>query len=414
MAAFTGNLFRGLDPDPFKVTDPIAMVQTNRMRAAWRVFVAGKDVTEQLDPHLILARVTDKSNTAECELELDDRDGTLPIPPLGSPIRVYVGWKNEESALAFDGKVWDIEYSAQRGQGGGRRMFVHGSGTDHMTTQLKTPMQEHTGDGAEPGQKEGQMIPFQEHISKVFGNGGGSMKVHPQLGGLKRDYWAQNAESAIQHAQNFADEFGGLLKIFGGNQGEMTVPGQTVDGIPSQTVVAEWGANLISCRVRPMASNMVWGSGQQQHYDTQIANWMKTLSQSGLQSPASQGQASWLSHGAAATQSASGQQSEGTASNAGYIGYGRVVMNGEPIAAFNRYVLLLGVRPGVDGLYWIAVCEHLWSRPSGFITTLEVISTGTAKAQVNILSGLLNPDFKPSAPEIPSTAEIRQQLAVTR
>ena len=36
MAAFTGNLFRGLDPDPFKVTDPIAMVQTNRMRAAWR------------------------------------------------------------------------------------------------------------------------------------------------------------------------------------------------------------------------------------------------------------------------------------------------------------------------------------------------------------------------------------------
>jgi hypothetical protein len=355
-----------------------------------------------------MARVTNKSNDAQCELELDDRTGDLPIPKFGSKLIVNVGWRYESLVGTFSGIVKDIEYSAQRGSGGGRRMFIHGTGMDTLTTHLKTPMQEHTGDGAEPGQKEGSMVPFSEHMQKVFSNAGASIAIHPQLAGMARDYWAQNGESAIQHAQNFADQFGGIFRVIDGNKGEITVPGQSVLGGPNGTIVAKWGANLISCRVRPMATNNVWGSAQQQHYETQTAGWLKTLTQSGVLPPAASGVASWLPHSAAGTGTEGGQEASGAASNEGYIGYGRIVMNGEPFASFNGYTMLTGVRPGVDGLYLNMSVEQLWSRPSGFITTIEVLSVGTAAAKANILSGMLDPNFTPQLPSPPTAAEVQQ------
>src|SRR5215831_11427181 len=147
--SFTDNLYRGISPDPFVPTDPRAIQQTTRREAAWTILVNGLDVTQKMNPHLISARVTDKSHAGEAEIELDDREGNLPIPPLGANLKVIVAWKNESGRLAFSGPIRDIEYSAARGQGGGRRMFIHAFGVD-TASNLKEPEQEQTGEGAEP------------------------------------------------------------------------------------------------------------------------------------------------------------------------------------------------------------------------------------------------------------------------
>ena len=45
------------------------------------------------------------------------------------------------------------------------------------------------------------------------------------------------------------------------------------------------------------------------------------------------------------------------------------MINGEPRAKANGFVLLTGVRPGVDGTYYLERVEHLYSR-QGYVTWL--------------------------------------------
>jgi uncharacterized protein len=53
-----------------------------------------------------------------------------------------------------------------------------------------------------------------------------------------------------------------------------------------------------------------------------------------------------------------------------YPASARILINGEPRAAFRGTVTLIGARPGVDGRYYIAAAEHNYSR-QGYVTTLD-------------------------------------------
>src|SRR4029077_17264503 len=75
------------------------------------------------------------------------------------------------------------------------------------------------------------------------------------------------------------------------------------------------------------------------------------------------------------TQAINAKESAQKGANASYFGNGRIMINGEPKAVWNSKVLLVGARPGVDGLYTIKVVEHVYSR-QGFITYLEVWPVG--------------------------------------
>src|SRR5665213_3614600 len=60
--------------------------QASRIRAYCRVFVYGVDITNNLDPHLLSVRIIDGA-PPRAELEIDDRDGHLPIPPRGASVQ---------------------------------------------------------------------------------------------------------------------------------------------------------------------------------------------------------------------------------------------------------------------------------------------------------------------------------------
>ena len=147
--------------DPFIGT----VEQTHRHKAYCKVIVAGIDITASIEPFLISVRIVDGDNF-QCEIELDDRDAKLPIPPLLSSVHVLLGWQSENMVKMFDGKIQDLEHGFGRKQGG-RRMWVHAYGTDFLGTHVKTPMQDNMGDGAEPGQQEGKMHGAPDWIQQV-------------------------------------------------------------------------------------------------------------------------------------------------------------------------------------------------------------------------------------------------------
>src|SRR4029077_20498677 len=84
--------------------------QTSRMRAYCKITVDGFDVTSKLEPHLISVHVTAGEPGMAAELELDDRDGTLPLPPIGARILIQLGWETEQIVNVFIGSIEDLEH----------------------------------------------------------------------------------------------------------------------------------------------------------------------------------------------------------------------------------------------------------------------------------------------------------------
>jgi hypothetical protein len=98
--------------------------QTRRYRAFVQITVDGVPVTDRLDPFLISVHVFDGAPFT-AEIELDDRDGRLPIPPLAAPLHIEMGWAAENMSKVFTGYIKEVEHGFGR-QAGGRRMWVHG------------------------------------------------------------------------------------------------------------------------------------------------------------------------------------------------------------------------------------------------------------------------------------------------
>lgn len=346
------------------------IVQANRLLAQCQVIVNGVDVTARLEPHLIAVRIT-LAATKSCELELDDRDGSLPIPPVSSSVEVSLGWSHETMRRLFTGLTWDLEHGGDKQQG--RRMWVHARAHD-QTSDVKTPMSDSAGDGAEPGQMEGKGVPFQQMISQVMKNGGGSADVHPALANVMQDHWSQNAESPMNYAQRLAGDLGAVFQLGEGNKATLTLAGYDTSGARTDQIAVEWNKNLISWRVRPFSSRGAWGGASQQSYDTQKGNWLQTAQKmAGAGSPFSDAIATYMGASPAANESNAGNANQGSDNKSSFEpGYGRIVCIGEPRLEWNTHIFLGGVRPGVNGDYTVASAEHVYDKEGGYVTWCDV------------------------------------------
>lgn len=339
--------------------------QTMRFRAYIKVVVNGKDVTNRLEPYLISVLVKD-SPQWEATVELDDRDGRLDIPPFQSSLEIFMGWTSENSYRTFIGWVSDVEHGFGR-KLGGRRMTIHGIAYQ-QSSMVKTPFQDHAGDGAPPGQMQGIPIPFAQAASQFGGNGGLSVSVGPTFAGTVRDYWSMNNESAMQWFARHADELGAMTRIEGSN-----VVFNGVDDFNKPNIQAVWGNNLISWRLRPFIARSMWAGSSQQYYDHMLGQWTTLATQFGLSEPFG----GWASaiHSLptpAPNAQVAQQDTEGDAQKAQqYFGDGRIMINGEPQASWGGTITMIGARPGVDGTYRILCADQAWSR-QGYTTTCEV------------------------------------------
>jgi hypothetical protein len=101
---------------------------------------------------------------------------------------------------------------------------------------LKTLLK-HWGNGAPPGAEIGMAIDFSQVAQQAAA--GGTAVVHPALAALTLDDWSQNNESALHFLGRVTESLGGLMRVTGGNQIELTVPGANADGSTPATITAQ-------------------------------------------------------------------------------------------------------------------------------------------------------------------------------
>ncbi len=353
--------------------------QNNRIEAYCVIMVAGNDVTNRLMPHLISVRVVDKGE-ATAEIELDDRDGQLPIPPPGAPVTVDLGWKSEGSKNVFDGTINDLQYQTSRE--GGRIMIVHARGLDQFST-AKQPSSDNLGEGAPDGQDSGQQHSAFDWMNYVSGKDHVSLKAWPQaqgiLSGITKDWWDQNNESLMHLTTKLMEQYHLLSRFHGGNKLDIFAPGEKGD------VQAVWGDNLISTDVRPLSARGSWAGGQQHFFSMMNGQWKRMAKQFGMPDPWSGAIAQFLPQVPAESQEDAQGQTEGMMEGEGAsAGHGRIMINGEPSALYGCRCVVSGVRPGVDGTYnAVDAVEHIYSR-KGYVTMLDVIIDQAATGSANI------------------------------
>ncbi len=371
--------------DPF-IGSP---VQTNRLRAYVKIIISGMqaigvvgaiDITGALEPYLLSVRVRDGrggKSDYNAEIELDDRDARLPIPPREAKVDIEMGWFGEGSYNVFSGKIKDVEHGCARKQGG-RRMWIHAAGVNHLS-EAKAPAQDHEGEGATPGKQEGNPVNIMSTLSKFAGKVGHTFAMAPKFQSLTRDYISQNNESFYHFGHRIADEIGGLFRVTGGENAEINHPEQMARG-DYPTVIAQWGYNLISWRVKPFASRPAWSGANQQFFDHLKGQWKFLAGKVGLAAPFDIANSVFALPRPAANSGNANQDTGGAGDvMAGEQGPGRIVINGEPRARGGGKVQLIGARPGVDGLYLIETAEHLYSR-EGYLTWLDVQIQATGGA----------------------------------
>ena len=388
----------GISNDPFFGD----VQQTNRLRAICVINVGGTDVTAKVAPFLIQVRILNGNEHSQynCEIELDDRDGKLPIPPIGAPITVNLGWVGENTSVVFEGLVLDVEHGFGRKEGG-RRMWIHGHGSEWLGLG-KAPMNNHMGEGAPDGGGEtGTEYSLQQWLTSVAGSVNHSIQIHPDLAGIMQDYWEQTNESYYHHGQRLASQFGANFRIKAGTIGQFSIPGVNVDGTPNTSIKAVWGQNLIGWRVHPMAARPMWQKSRQNFYDIGKGQWKvleKTLTAVGM---------SGFSNSVFQLPNPAPNSSQATNDNEGddtgmksSIGPGKIVINGEPTAFGNSHVIIVGARPGVDGEYLVDTAEHIYSR-QGYVTWLDVTTLNiTGQGKVGSSGGPYT-QYKPPTPTTP-------------
>jgi hypothetical protein len=374
--------------DPFKEDTLIGQLdpfigtiqQTSRLRAFITVTVDGVDITSKIEPHLISCRILDKDVASECELEIDDRDGRLPIPPLLARVQVELGWRSEQMYKTFSGMIMDFEHGFGRKQGG-RRMWVHANGANVLSSKLKEPVQDGLGEGAPPGKKEGDLHGLPDWLKQITKHAGVNAQINEAFDAFKQDYWAIANASPMHEVMNLGDKFGFVHQFHSGDQVDIEKRGQR--GV---SCIARWRDNLISWRVRPFAARAAFAGSKQQWYDTKKAGYnLLTQGFGQKEGPGSLAGSNTQNPAAAATESAAQQDNQGAqeASDSSYMGNGTIVMNGEPTARWNSMVHLMGARPGVDGLYLITQAEHVYSR-TGYLTYLSVLPMYGAPGGANV------------------------------
>lgn len=358
--------------------DPFVNISRSHTRthAICRIYIGSYEVdvrfevTDAIFPHLISVHVDDSIDHHTCDIELDDRYGSLPIPPLYSPCIVELGWKGEYGNTVFNGDIQDIEHGCSRSQGGGRRMWIHAKG-ENFWSPGKENQQDSIGEGAPPGESEGQQIPLSAAIQKFADAASHSAIIHPAINDVTRDHWSIDNESYLNWSSQTSEELGLFFRVVKGTQSEWTIPGSRADqafGI----IQATWGDNLIGWRVHPAAARPAWNEVRQQYFDTRKGIWQGIMSAVGGMVPAAASMAGYSPAGPASSGGAAQQQADGTGDMVSLTpAPGRVVIIGEPSAAAGLYCNIVGARPGVDGVWYMHGVEHLYSR-QGYITWLNV------------------------------------------
>ncbi|MBN9033312.1 MAG: hypothetical protein BGO05_05525 [Rhizobiales bacterium 63-7] len=328
------------------------------MKAAFRVKVAGQNISAKLNPILIDISVNDRAGQSSdsASIRLDDTGGRLVMPQPRDPIEIALGWENTGVGVVFVGVVDEVRASGSRSEG--RVVSISAKGMD---TRGKS--------------KQGQRQHFDDTtigdaMKKAGQSAGLSVSVDSSLASIKRPYIALDDESFVAFGERMAREVGGTFKIVG-DQAILAKrnSGQSVGGQALPSVTAAWGQNLHSYDITPILGRPVEKQALARWYDPKAAKWQKETADTGTDG----GQTIKPAVYAEADQDRAKEQAGSDAAESDRrSGEGSVTIEGNIAAQPEGVCIVSGCRPGVDGSYRIEGVSHSYSRGSGFVTTLEL------------------------------------------
>ena len=367
----------------------------------------GEDVTSKLHPYLISVQVIDtmEGDHDQCNIELDDRNAELQLPPDHVSLQVAMGWsgvgprlpdrgrfseiggqgpiqrtKHEDiempfggpgMGLVFSGTVTEVESGFGR-RGGGRRVWITGT-SGNVLGKAKEPQQATLGTGKQTDSMEGEKVPLKQFMEKIFKESGLTVKLSPEMEKITRNAWSSN-QSPMDWAKDFAAKNGGMLKIANGIV-SMVAKGEglNVDGVKMPTIEAIWGVNLIGWRIKPYSGRPQWGGAQAKFFNIAMGAWENIEGKIGGEMPFG-GAKAIMKVAAGVADKTVGQQANdgGKRDSTSRRGTGWVLINGEPEAKANGFVTIDKARPGVDGIYQITEVEHNYQRGVGYTTRMNV------------------------------------------
>lgn len=327
-------------------------------RALYRVKAGGVDISEKLFPYLLRLSVTDKAGTTSdtAEIEVDDTNGMIAMPPKNTPVQVFLGWQSTGISQVFEGTVNDTRLIGSRGNG--RHMAISAKGAD-TTSKVKQSQEKHW-----------DKKPFSSVFEEAAGLAGLSAIVDPTLGKIERPYWSMNAESFLHFGHRLSEELGGTFKVVGktaiiaARNGGISASGEALP-----TVVGTWGDNLIDWDISPIVGRPRFNQIAVRWYDNKTAKWMNEKVQvGGMNADAEMTMRYTRANKDEAKSHADSAAKESERNKGG----GSVTIVGDVTAQPEGMFLLVGARPGADGAYKIDQVQHELSRGEGFNTRLDL------------------------------------------
>lgn len=323
------------------------------------VNVGGVDVSSNVLPRLTSLQVTNKAGTVSdtAQLEFDDSDGAILLPSDGVSLEILLGSDQQGVASVFRGIVDEVKSTGSRSSA--RILSVGGKGVDTK------------GKPKQPQQKHWDNKPLSSVFSEAAQLGGiGGAMVDPALGSIQRPYWAMQGESFLHWGERVAREVGGTFKvvdniaILAKRNGGMSVLGGAL-----AAVSAVYGVNLISWDLAPILGRPRYKKTRMRWYDAKKAEW----NVEDVEVADQDAQAEFTGRYSAADQDEAKHTADSrkTDSERGKGG-GSVTIDGNNAAEPEGTCIVVGARPGIDGIYRIDTVNHDFSRGAGWTTRLDV------------------------------------------
>ena len=332
-------------------------------RAIVMLTIAGQDVTSLFQPRLIELKIslTEGGESDTLTVTLDDRNGSIQLPKIGSEVTCLLSWMNGGGSVQFTGRTDEPTSTGSRD--GGMLMKITARSAD-MGGEPKAKDTKHKDKGK-----------FKE-VAEEFGKKAGlQVKVADKLGSIERDYWSMKNESFLQWGQRHAEELGATFKVMGKKAVFVEKNGkESASGKPLGQVMAAYGDNLIEWSITPKQMRPQWEEMIVRYFDPQKVEWKEEKKKiEGGGGGGFKPKAKHIETKRAANKEQAKQKAESNAAESeDGKGAGSITIVGDGNAQPQARCMIQGVRAGINGNYKITSCTHTYSRNEGWITECEL------------------------------------------
>lgn len=321
---------------------------------AFMILADGIDVTAGINARLLSMTLTDNAGGQADTLSITvaDRDGNVVLPGPGAKLNPFFGYAG--TAMNYMGE-FTVDETVSSGSSSGRVISITAKSVDTNKTQKQK------------SSRSWENKTLGEILKEECERDGLSLLISPYFENIKREHTARQNQSLLDFGTSLAKKYGAVFKI-AGSKALFVEPqsGISLSGLKLPIVPVVYGVNLQGWNIRPLMGRMSYGQVQAHWHNRNKAERV-TETVSGNEAGPIFTLARMYDNADEAKAAAKGKQEALARSKGG----GSFTISGNPYAMAESKVLALGIKTGVDGLWYAKTVVHAFSG-GGYVTTLTV------------------------------------------